>query len=247
MSQLLENNETTDRLIKILNNLQLKEGEIKLIIFLGLLGDFDSFEYCQQLISILPLLKQNNIQLYSIAIGTEKSKNRFCNYIGYPHNSLIMVQNNNIHRELQLCNGMDTGINHLLDLLLMCAGIGSPGTLKEVLRGYIGDQTSKPLLPRESIIRNNKLFLAYSYLLDKTFGKGFQRPFELATVRLINMTEILNNWNIYVPYHQYLTQRGGTFIINNENKLIYSYRARSLLGYSNDMSNPLQFLSPYIK
>ena len=77
-------------------------------------------------------------------------------------------------------------------------------------------------------------------------GKGFQRPFELATLRLRNMIEVLNNWDIYVPRVEFLTQRGGTFLLGNDNELLYSYKAQGILCYSETMSAPLSFLEKCI-
>jgi hypothetical protein len=73
-------------------------------------------------------------------------------------------------------------------------------------------------------------------------GSCFQRPFELATLRLRNMTEVLSHWNTYVPDSSYLTQRGGTFLFDAQGKLIYEHRDRGILGFAESMSNPLSFL-----
>lgn len=55
-----------------------------------------------------------------------------------------------------------------------------PGFLQEVLRGYVGDRSAKPV------------FGGSSNLFD-VLGKGYQRPFELATLRLYNMNTVLSN------------------------------------------------------
>jgi hypothetical protein len=55
--------------------------------------------------------------------------------------------------------------------------------LLEVLRGYLGDSSAKPLFEEDT-------------QLGKAFGvvgQGYQRPFELATVRLQNMVGSLSN------------------------------------------------------
>ena len=93
----------------------------------------------------------------------------------------------------------------------MLAGIGSPGTLQEVrshaqpkqeqqdtvwrhrcrmlpilaclsqvIRGYIGDRDAPP------VFEGTRLGQAFDVL-----GSGYQRPFELATLRLQNMAGIL--------------------------------------------------------
>ncbi|MEH1771110.1 MAG: AhpC/TSA family protein [Nostoc sp.] len=59
---------------------------------------------------------------------------------------------------------------------------------------------------------------------------------------LRNMTEVLSNWNIYVPDSSYLTQRGGTFLFDSQGQLIYEHRDRGILSFAENMSNPLSFL-----
>lgn len=70
-------------------------------------------------------------------------------------------------------------------------------------------------------------------------GKGFQRPFELATLRLRNMTEVLSHWKTYVPDATYLTYRGATFLFEADGRLVYEWRDRNILGFAENMSDPL--------
>ena len=124
----------------------------------------------------------------------------------------------------------------------MCAGIGSPGTLREVLRGYTGDRAAPQLIADEETIKAPPLPPLKGSFFQSAGGKGFQRPFELATLRLRNMGEVLSHWKTYVPDGSYLTQRGGTFLFNQERELIYEWRDRAILGFAKNMSNPLDFL-----
>jgi AhpC/TSA antioxidant enzyme len=73
-------------------------------------------------------------------------------------------------------------------------------------------------------------------------GQGFQRPFELATLRLRNMSEVLGHWSTYVPNPAYLTQRGATFLVNPAGELVYEHRDRGILGFAANMGQPLAFL-----
>ena len=57
------------------------------------------------------------------------------------------------------------------------------------------------------------------------------------------MTEVLNHWKPYVPDAAHLTQRGATFLFNDQEDLLYEHRDRASLGFASDMSNPLSFLS----
>ena len=69
------------------------------------------------------------------------------------------------------------------------------------------------------------------------------RPFELATFRLNNMIEIIKNWNDYILNEKFLPQRGASFVLNEENEIIYKYYSKDVLGYSSSMNEPLLFLS----
>ncbi|XWK88763.1 MAG: transposase [Phormidium sp.] len=89
--------------------------------------------------------------------------------------------------------GLSPGANAWLNLMLMCAGIGSPGTLAEVFRGYKGDAKAPQLIDDEEIVRAAPLPPIKGSFFKLAGGKGFQRPFELATLRLRNMAEVLTN------------------------------------------------------
>ena len=129
--------------------------------------------------------------------------------------------------------------------MLMCAGIGSPGTLTEVFRGYKGDRAAPQLIADEEVINDTPLPDIKGSMFKLAGGNNFQRPFELATLRLRNMTEVLSNWNTYVPDAAYLTQRGGTFLFDADGKLLYEHRDRNILGFAANMSLPLSFIDRY--
>jgi len=126
----------------------------------------------------------------------------------------------------------------------MCAGIGSPGTLAEVFRGYRGDRTAPQLIEDEEMVKAAPLHAFKGSFFKLAGGNGFQCPFELATLRLRNMTEVLGHWKTYVPDAAYLTQRGGTFLFDRAGNLLYEHRDQGILGFAANMSNPLSFLFP---
>ena len=128
----------------------------------------------------------------------------------------------------------------------MCAGIGSPGTLAEVLRGYTGDRTAPQRFRDDEVISTGVLPAIPAGLFRRAGGGGFQRPFELATVRLRNMNEVLRHWGTYVPDDRFITQRGGTFLLDETDSLLYVYRDRGILGFSETMNRPLAFLDPWM-
>ena len=210
------------------------KGVKRLILLLTQLGDFDSMEYAQAVVPQLSRLKRANISPLGIAIGNEEGADRFCLFTGFPRAQLRVVSNADLHRSVDLSPGLQNVGGPWPALLLMCAGIGSPGTLAEVLRGYTGDR-SAPARFHDS------------FLFRLAGGSGFQRPFELATVRLRNMKEVLLNWSLYVPNNAFITQRGGTFLLDEDDSILYVHRDQGILGFSETMNQPLAFLEPWLK
>ena len=117
-------------------------GSKRLVVLLTQLGDFDSMEYAQALVPALPRLEQAGIRPLAIAIGDQAGADRFCDFTGFPPDLLQIEPDHQLHRALGLSAGLQAPGGPWPSLLLMCAGIGSPGTLKEVLRGYTGDRSA---------------------------------------------------------------------------------------------------------
>jgi hypothetical protein len=220
-----------ERLAQVEQRPELAPGRRRLVVVMGQLGDFDSLEYAQALAAALPRLQAAGIGLLAIAIGNDAGAERFCAYTGLPRHCLTVDRGPELHRALGLYAGLRAN-GPWPSLLLMCAGIGSPGTLAEVLRGYSGDRKAPQRL-------QSPLFAL--------LGSGYQRPFELASVRLGNMVEVLGRWRTYVPSDAHLTQRGGTFLLDGDNRLLYEHRDRGILGFSETMARPLNFLEPFLK
>ena len=221
-------------------------GSRRLVVLLTQLGDFDSMEYAQALVPALPRLEQAGIQLLAIAIGDREGADRFCGFTGFPSERLKVEPDARLHQALGLSAGLQAPGGPWPSLLLMCAGIGSPGTLAEVLRGYTGDRTAPQRFSDEEVISTGVLPAIPAGLFRRAGGGGFQRPFELATVRLRNMNEVLRHWGTYVPDDRFITQRGGTFLLDENDSLLYVYRDRGILGFSETMNRPLAFLDPWM-
>lgn len=220
-----------------------------LVILLPQLGDFDSLEYAWWLQQSRAELEAWDVAIRAVGIGNLASGQQFFHYTGFPEASLFVNPEANLHQQLGLYAGLTLNIPGLspaqkawVNLLLMCAGIGSPGTLKEVLRGYTGDRAAPQLIGDEEVIKAPPLPPLKGSFFNWAGGSGFQRPFELATLRLGNMGEALSHWSTYVPDARYLTQRGGTFLFNPDRELIYQWRDRAILGFAENMSSPLSFL-----
>ncbi|WP_353932465.1 peroxiredoxin-like family protein [Okeanomitos corallinicola TIOX110] len=220
-----------------------------LVLVLPQLGDFDSLEYAWWLQREAKNLANQKIAIRAVGIGHLDSGNKFCAYTGFPPENLFVDPDGELHQKLNLYSGLKVAIPGLspsqkawFNLLLMCAGIGSPGTLKEVFRGYKGDKNAPQLFADEEIIKGTPLPAFKGSFFKLAGGHGFQRPFELATLRLRNMVEVLKNWSTYVPDSAHITQRGGTFLFDHQGELLYEHRDPGILGFAANMSQPLSFL-----
>ncbi|WP_088889405.1 peroxiredoxin-like family protein [Leptolyngbya ohadii] len=222
----------------------------QLVLLWSQLGDFDNLEYAWWLRREAELLQQAGIAVRAVGIGDRRSGEQFCAYTGFPADCLFVDPAAELHQQLDLYRGLalklplfSPGQNAWLNLLLMCAGIGSPGTLSEVFRGYRGDRRAPQLIGDEETVKAPPLPPLKGAFFKWAGGEGFQRPFELATLRLRNMGEVLSHWKTYVPNSAYLTQRGATFLFNAEGELLYEHRDRAILSFAEDMSNPLSFVA----
>jgi hypothetical protein len=221
----------------------------QLILIWPQLGDFDSLEYAWWLCRESDLLQQKKIVVRAVGIGDRPSGEQFCRYTGFPADWLFVDPKAELHRQLKLYQGLSIKVPGLspaqtawLNLMMMCAGIGSPGTLAEVFRGYWGDRQAPQLIGKDEVVKAGPLPPLKGSFFNLAGGQGFQRPFELATLRLRNMAEVLSHWKTYVPDATYLTQRGGTFLFDAQGNLLYEHRDCNILGFANYMSDPLAFL-----
>ncbi|MGK7911781.1 MAG: peroxiredoxin-like family protein [Synechococcus sp.] len=218
------------------------------------LGDFDSLEYAWWLKKESDTLASLGLDVRAVGIGDRASGQKFCEFTGFPSTNLWVDPAAQLHHQLGLYEGLSVKLpaasastNAYFNLLLMCAGIGSPGTLKEVFRGYVGDRRAPQLIDDRETVKAAPLPPIQGSFFRFAGGKGFQRPFELATLRLRNMAEVLSNWSTYVPDATYITQRGATFLFGSDGELLFEHRDRNILGFSPHMSQPLSFLNDYLQ
>ena len=242
----------TDKLKKEIQNLVEEfnfEGEkkFKLIILFGLLGDFDSFEYAINLKNFIDNNEAENLDIFALGIGNQNGKEKFCNFTGFSKKNLIVVSDNQIHNNFKVSRGLDIGLGGWINMLLMLSGINSFKTIKEVFRGYTGDRKAKQIYSEVDKINVLKFIKFSGNNFKQVFGDGYLRPFELATFRLNNMYEIIQNWEDYILHEKYLPQRGGSFLLNDKNQVIYKFFSSDVLGYSSNMRDPLGFLCDLIK
>jgi len=242
----------TDKFQKDINNIledfNFKgEKTFKLIVLFGLLGDFDSFEYAINLKNFIDNHKDKNLDIFAIAIGNQNGKQKFCKFTGFHKENLIVVSDNQIHNTLRVSRGLDIGLGGWINMLSMLSGINSFKTIKEVIRGYTGDQKANQIYSEFEKIDVLRFLKFSGNSFKKVFGDGYLRPFELATFRLNNMNEIIQNWSDYILNEEYLPQRGASFLVNNKNQIIYKFFSKDVLGYSSNMRDPLGFLNDLIK
>ncbi len=220
-----------------------------LVLVLPQLGDFDSLEYAWWLQREAHLLEAKGVAVRAVGIGDRAAGQAFANFTGFPAEHLFVDPTADLHRQLGLYQGLALKIPGLspgqaawVNLMLMCAGIASPGTLAEVFRGYRGDRNAPQLIGDEEVIKAAPLPPLKGRFFAWAGGSGFQRPFELATLRLRNMAEVLGHWQTYVPNAAYLTQRGGTFLFDQAGQLVYEHRDLGILDFAENKSRPLVFL-----
>ncbi|GAB5363674.1 hypothetical protein AAMO2058_000904200 [Amorphochlora amoebiformis] len=214
--------------------------------FLTQWGDFDSFEMAQRLVPKLSQLEAAGVEVIGIGIGSVEGAKEFSRLTGFPADKLWVDESASSYKLMGFAPGFgrrgeqksewwnsETVLKATQDwspyakLLVMCAGVGSPGTLQEVFRGYLGDRESPEIQKRFPGVLPDWMPGLFGVL-----GDGYQRPFELATVRLINMNNILTRWELLTPKDKALIlQRGGAVVIEND-KIRYKHSDRGILGYA---------------
>lgn len=143
--------------------------------FLTHFGDLSSWEYAQKLNKALPALRDAGLRVYVVGLGSADNAAEFSRCLDFPLSDLYADPDGACYSALGFSPGFapDLDISPYAKLLPMLAGIGSPGTIQEVLRGYVGDRAAKPL------------FLSPSPF--DILGKGYQRPFEVRPWRALRL------------------------------------------------------------
>eukprot|EP00882_Tetradesmus_deserticola_P017039 GHRQ01018226.1.p1 GENE.GHRQ01018226.1~~GHRQ01018226.1.p1 ORF type:complete len:297 (+),score=106.89 GHRQ01018226.1:869-1759(+) len=172
------------------------------IPFLTHFADLSSWEYAQKLSQrVLPQLREQGLQVITVGLGSPQNARIFSSTLDFPLEGLYADPTGACYSALGFSPGFAPGadINPYLKLLPMLAGIGSPGTLQEVIRGYVGDRSARPVFNSATPF--------------DILGLNYQRPFELATLRLFNMVGILPKWGDLSPSDtRLLVQQGGTLM-----------------------------------
>lgn len=214
-------------------------GRKSVLAMLTHFGDFNSWEYAQQLKFELPKLQKAGVALTVVGIGTVAAAKKFSQLLDLPQSfELYADPTGATAKALECSGGFGAGlpVNGYLKLLPMLVGIGSPGTLGAVFRGYRGDPTARRDWVDASIDQGTQQGRFPSGYGEKdwdSIGKDGIRPMELATLRLQNMVDgIIKNWDELAPTDdQLFVQQGGTVIFDDQ-KPTYVYKDRGILTYT---------------
>lgn len=154
-----------------------------LVLVLPQLGDFDSLEYAWWLQRYAARLEEAQLTIRAIGIGNRTSGEQFCAYTGFPPDRLFVDPTAELHQQLNLYGGLSLKVpalspaqNAWLNLMLMCAGISSPGTLAEVFRGYRGDRKAPQLISDEEVVKAAPLPPLKGSFFSLAGGKGASAP-----------------------------------------------------------------------
>ena len=220
-----ENKLTLDEILKS------NPGRKKFLVFFTHMADLSSWELAQKISYYLPELSDSKTDLIAIAPGSVKNAKKFSEMTSFPLSNLYVDEEAVCYSKMNFNKGVlpNVPVSPYFKLLLMLAGIGSDGTIPEVLRGYFGD--------RSTGLRNEWIAPTLKIVQQSQFdalGSTYLRPFELATVRLQNMINILPLWNELLPEDKnIITQLGGSYILNKNKEIIYSHIDTGILNYVN--------------
>jgi hypothetical protein len=139
----------------LFSNIISREEKGSVVLFLTHLGDLASFELAQQAVYYLPQIRSKKIGFLAITPGAkQESAEKFCSLTNFPIENLYIDKSAKLYDELQFSKGFlpqNSNISPYLKLLPMLMGIGSPGTIPEVLRGYFGDKNAPSSWIQESL------------------------------------------------------------------------------------------------
>ena len=147
--------------------------------FLTQFADFDSWELAQKLVDDIPELDANGVTLVAVGIGSVEAAKEFSRRTNFPLDRLYADETAAAYQALDFAPGFGRAggelgwigeklpfVNGYAKLLVMCAGIGSPGTLGAVFGGYIGSKYRDPIFREGSNYDNPTI----RKLMDATLG-----------------------------------------------------------------------------
>ena len=211
-----------------------------MVPFLTQFADFDSWELAQKLVDDIPELDANGVTLVAVGIGSVEAAKEFSLRTNFPLDRLYADETAAAYQALDFAPGFGRAggklgwigeklpfVNGYAKLLVMCAGLARPAPWARSSAATSDPNTGTRSSARGSNYDNPTI----RKLMDATLGGGYQRPFELATLRLTNMTEILSNWEDLAPADDnLLVQRGGSLVFQ-DGACVFRHNDAGILGY----------------
>ena len=222
-------------------------------------GDFNAWELTQQYVTALKeggRLADDNCKILLVGIGSVESAKQFAQDLELEGLSerltLVADPDGQVSEALGCYRGWlaadkahrerypQTDVNPLLKLLGMIFGLGSPGTIEQVIYGYTGDVMSgKGVDGRNWVVksllqgsRKGRLPALTPQAFEATPITSSLRPFELATLRLQTGIHIVQNWSKLGAEGDLVTRMGGTFVLDASLTCKWSYFDQGILAYA---------------
>jgi hypothetical protein len=186
-------------------------GDKTLLFVLTHGADLAPYELVPLVIKALPRLTADaGVQVVFVVLGSPANAAAFAQRLAIPPALLFSDPTAATHDALGFSKGFDPSTPKLspyLRLGAMLAGIGSPGTIGRVIKGYVGDAAT------DEIFTNSPF---------DVLGKGRgQRPMERATQRLFNMGTVLAGWGeLAPPDPELLTRLGGAVVLKGRETVL---------------------------
>ncbi|KAH8095459.1 AhpC/TSA antioxidant enzyme [Aureococcus anophagefferens] len=179
----------------------------------------------------------------------------FCEFLAAAHGDLAAAGSLSALRPPDDAAHLRAAGDAWLNYLLMCAGVGAPGTLPEILRGYFGDASAPERLAPDAVVEAAGFITIgpgvgpvklgpFAYENSWKDEAGYQRPVELATVGSATWSRSRQLGR--VSDSRFVDRRGATFLFDTDGATLYEYEHRGVLTYSATMARPLSFFAPYI-
>jgi hypothetical protein len=214
-------------------------SKVHISAFLTHFADFNAWEYAQRLKAVDAELAAMGVELTLVGIGTQAAGAKFAELLDLPADRIYADPTGASHRALGFSPGAlpNVEIPPLVKLAVMLGGVGSPGTIEAVIRGYFGDPSADAKWVNLALQQGAAKGRFPAELPSNAFdnvGRAGLRPFELATLRLQNMLQgILQNWEALAPKDPSLAlQQGGTVVYDWRGELIYRYADEGILVYT---------------
>ena len=196
--------------VDLLSTFKAGPADRTVLVLLTHCADLAPQELIPKLVARSPAWAAAGVQLRMVALGSASNVAVLKDVLRVPDGLLFADGAGAAHAALGLSRGYDpqlpVKINPYVRLTAMLAGVGSPGTMGEVFRGYRGDKSAP------------QIFATGPF---DVLGTGFQRPMELATVRLNSMVTSLTRWKeLAPPDDALLTWLGGARVFGGRTTLL---------------------------